>query len=146
MKLSTKGRYATRALLDLALHKDEGLILAKDISERIGVSDSYLEQLFIPLKTAGLVRAVRGAHGGFTLAQSPPEIKLIQIIQAMEGSIAPTDCVDNSEVCPRSDLCVTRAVWAEMKSAMDQILENTTLQDLVDRHKEKGGDPGKCRT
>ena len=140
MKLSTKGRYSTRAMLDLALHADGGLIFAKDISERIGISQSYLEQLFIPLRAARLVRAVRGARGGFTLAKSPSEIRLSQIIQAMEGSIAPTDCVDAPEVCPRSGLCVTREVWVEMKDAMDKVLEKTTLQDLVDRQRSRGED------
>lgn len=145
MKLSTKGRYATRALLDLALHGDHGLVLAKDISGRIGVSESYLEQLFIPLKTAGLVRAVRGARGGFALARPASEINLSHIIQATEGSVAPADCVDDASMCSRSSQCVTRDVWAEMKSAMDNILGNTTLQNLVDRHETLGKDAGKCR-
>ena len=137
MKLSTKGRYATRALLDLALHSDDGLVLAKEVSQRVGVSQSYLEQLFIPLRAAGLVRAVRGARGGFTLARQPSDIRLSQIIQAMEGSIAPADCVDDSHVCSRSNTCVTREVWARMKDAMDAVLAETTLQDLAERHKAR---------
>ena len=144
MKLSTKGRYATRALLDLALHGDEGLVLARDISSRIGVSESYLEQLFMPVRTAGLIRAVRGARGGFALARPPSDITLSQIIQATEGSIAPSDCVDDGNVCTRSGACVTREVWAEMKTAMDKVLANTTLQDLVNRHADRGEEPGKC--
>ena len=135
MRLSTKGRYAARAMLDLAIHSDEGLVLIKDISQREEISKRYLEQLFLPLKAAGLVRAIRGAHGGFTLAKPPSQIKLIEIVQIMEGSTAPVECVDDAGICLRSELCVTREVWAEMKKATDKVLESTTLQDLVERQK-----------
>ena len=137
MRLSTKGRYATRAMLDLALHFDEGPILIKDISKRQGISKQYLEQLFIPLRAAGLVRATRGAGGGFTLAKLPSQIKLSEIIQVMEGSASPVECVDNARICSRSDSCVTREVWAEMKEAIGKVLEFTTLQDLVQRQRGK---------
>jgi Rrf2 family protein len=137
MKLSTKGQYATRALLDLALHSGESPILIKDISKREEISDSYLKQLFIPLKAAGLVRAVRGARGGFILARLPSQIKLIEIVQIMEGSTAPVECVDDPGICSRSEVCVTRGVWAEIKEATDNVLESTTLQDLVERQKEE---------
>jgi len=135
MRLSTKGRYAARAMLDLAIHSDEGLVLIKDISQREEISKRYLEQLFLPLKAAGLVRAIRGAHGGFTLAKPPSQIKLIEIVQIMEGSTAPVECVDDAGICLRSELCVTREVWSEMKKATDKVLESTTLQDLVERQK-----------
>ncbi len=135
MRLSTKGRYAARAMLDLAIHLDEGLVLIKDISQREEISKRYLEQLFLPLKAAGLVRAIRGAHGGFTLAKPPSQIKLIEIVQIMEGSTAPVECVDDAGICLRSELCVTREVWSEMKKATDKVLESTTLQDLVERQK-----------
>ncbi len=133
MKLSTRGRYATRALLDLALHFGEGPVMVKDISRRQEISDRYLEQLLTPLKAAGLVRGIRGARGGFTLTRPPLEIRLIEIIQIMEGSTAPVECVDDAKFCSLSDLCVTRGVWAEMKRATDKVLESTTLQDLVER-------------
>ncbi len=137
MKVSTKGRYAARAMLDLAQHFGEGPILVKDISRREEFSDRYLEQILIPLKVAGLVRVVRGARGGFSLARPPSEIKLLEIIQIVEGSTAPVDCVDDARVCSRSDLCVTREVWAEMKVAIDTVLESITLQDLLERQKGK---------
>ena len=137
MKLSTKGRYATRAMLDLALHFGEGPILVKDISRRQEFSDRYLEQILTPLKAAGLVRVVRGARGGFTLARPPSDIRLIEIIQIVEGSTAPVDCVDDAKICSRSDFCVTREVWAEMKKATDTVLESITLQDLLERQKEQ---------
>ncbi len=136
MKLSTKGQYATRAMLDLALHFGEGPILVKDISRREEISERYLEQLLTPLKLAGLIRSIRGAHGGFTLAKPPSEISLIEIIHIMEGSTAPVECVDDAQICSRSEFCVTREVWAEMKKATDTVLESVTLQDLLQRQKE----------
>jgi Rrf2 family protein len=138
MKLSTKGRYATLAMLDLALHLGEGPIMTKDISRRQEVSKQYLEQLLLPLRSAGLVRSIRGARGGFILARLPSEIKLSEIIQVVEGSTSPVECIDNASTCSRSDLCVTREVWTEIKKAIDNVLEFTTLQDLVERQKEKG--------
>ena len=136
MRLSTKGRYATRAMLDLAIHSGEGPVLIRDISKRQTISRQYLEQLFIPLRAAGLVRATRGARGGFTLAKLPSQIKLSEIIQVMEGPSSPVECVDDTRICSRSDLCVTREIWAKMKEAIDKVLEFTTLQDLVERQKE----------
>ena len=138
MKLSTKGRYATRAMLDLAQHFGEGPILVKDISKRQGISERYLEQILISLKTAGFVRGIRGARGGFVLLKSPSEIRLIDIVQTMEGSTAPVECVDDSSLCPQSDQCVTREVWAEVKGAIDKVLESTTLEDLLDKRDGSG--------
>lgn len=143
MKLSTKGRYSTKAMLDLALHFNEGPILIKDIARRRGISERYLVQLFIPLRVAGLVRSVRGARGGFTLAKSPPEIRLSEIIQAMEGSTAPVECVDQPWLCPQSGECVTWGVWVEMKKASDKVLESITLQHLVEQEREKRNSAGK---
>jgi Rrf2 family protein len=137
MKLSTKGQYGARALLDLALHYDGNPILLKDIAKRQAISAQYLEHLVSPLIKAGIVRSIRGARGGVTLAKPPEEIKLSQVIQILEGSTAPVECVDNPEVCTRSDFCVTRDVWGEMKRAIIQVLESTTLQDLVERQREK---------
>ncbi len=131
MKLSTKGRYGMRAMLDLALQSGTEPVLIKDISKRQEVSDLYLQQLFNRLKTAGLVRSTRGPKGGFMLTKPPSQISLADILQAMEGSTAPVECVDNATFCSRTDSCVTRKVWAEIKKAMDGVLESTTLQDLV---------------
>lgn len=137
MKLSTKGRYGTRAMLDLAFHYGDGPILLKDVARRQDVSERYLEHVVTPLKVAGLLTSVRGAGGGFTLAKPPSQIKLSEIIQAVEGSIAPVDCVDDPKLCPRADFCVTRDIWTELKEAMNGVLESTTLQDLVERQREK---------
>lgn len=138
MNLSTKGRYAVRAMLDLALQPTDGPTLIKDISKRQEISDLYLEQLFNRLKTVGLLRSIRGPKGGFMLSKPAAEIKLLDILLAMEGPIALVDCVDNASLCTRADACVTRDVWAEMKKAMAKVLESTTLQDLVKRANGRG--------
>jgi len=137
MKLSTKGRYGTRAMLDLALHYGEVPVHLKDIAARQQVSERYLEQLVLSLKAAGLLKSVRGAKGGFVLARPPAEIKLIDIIQTLEGSICPVACVDDPDFCSRVDMCVTRDIWGELGKAMTQILDSQTLQDLVERQKQK---------
>jgi len=138
MKLSTKGRYGLRALLDLALHEGEGLVLIKDIARRQEVSLPYLEHLIAPLIGAGLVKSTRGARGGVLLLKSPAEIKLSEVLELLEGSIALVDCIDNPKTCPRSEFCVTRDIWIEMKMAMSQVLDSTSLQDLVERQRQKG--------
>jgi len=137
MKLSTKGRYGTRALLDLALHRGEGPILLRDIAQRQQISLRYLEHLITPLIAGGIVRSARGAGGGVLLARLPEEIRLSEVIQLLEGSIAPVECVNNPGICSRSKLCVTRDIWGELKKVMNGVLESTTLQDLIERHRKK---------
>ena len=137
MKLSTRARYSTRALLDLALHQEEKPVQLKDIAHRQQISLQYLEHLITPLINAGIVQSTRGPRGGVLLVKSPEEIKLSEVVHLFEGSVAPVACVDNPEMCNRSSFCVTRDVWKEMKKAMDAILESTTLQDLVERQKKK---------
>ncbi len=137
MKLSTRGKYGTRALLELALHQGEGPVQLKDIAQRQQIPLQYLEHLVTPLIAGGIVRSTRGARGGVSLAKPSEEIKLSEVIQLLEGSIAPVDCIDNPGICKRSASCVTRDVWGEMKQALDGVLESTTLRNLVERHKEK---------
>ena len=137
MKLSTRGRYGTRALLELALRQGEGPVLLRDIAQRQQISLQYLDHLITPLIAGGIVRSTRGARGGVLLARPPEEIRLSEVIQLLEGSIAPSECVNNPEVCIRSEFCATRDVWGELKKAMNVILESTTLQDLAERQKGK---------
>jgi Rrf2 family transcriptional regulator, cysteine metabolism repressor len=137
MKLSTRGRYGTRALLDIALNQSEGPVPLKDIAHRQDVSLSYLEHIMAPLSAAGLVQSTRGPHGGVMLVKTPAGIRLSDVIQVLEGSVAPVECVDNPKTCERSGLCVTREVWTEMKKAVEGVLESTTLQDLMERQKKK---------
>lgn len=137
MRISTRGRYGIRALLDLAMRWGQGPVQLKDIAQNQEVSLQYLEHLVRPLIAAGLVRSMRGAHGGVWLAKPPEEIKLSEVIEALVGSIAPVECVDDPKVCDRSDRCATRDVWCDLKRVMDEVLESMTLQDLVIRQKAK---------
>jgi len=137
MKLSTRARYGTRALLDLALHNEEGPVLLRDIAHRQQISPPYLGHLLTPLVAAGIIRSTRGARGGVWLAKSPQEIKLSEVVRLLEGPIAPVECVNDPKYCPRSDFCATRDIWGELNEAMNGVLESTTLQDLVERQKIK---------
>ncbi len=137
MKLSTRGQYGTRALLDLALHNTGRSVRLKDIARRQQISLRYLEHLMTPLITEGMIRSIRGPKGGVLLARPPGEIKLSEVIRLLEGSIAPVECINTPEICDRFDFCVTRDVWAELGEAMNRVLESTTLQDLVERQKRK---------
>ena len=137
MKLSTKGRYGTRALLELALHEGNEPIFLKDIACKQDISLSYLEHLVSPLIAAGIVRSTKGPKGGVALARNPEDIRLSEVLRLLEGSYSPTECVDNPDVCERSASCVTREIWTELKDVMNGVLESKTLQDLVNRQKEK---------
>ena len=137
MKLSTKGRYVTRALLDLARQQTEEPTPLKDIARRQDISLSYLEHLVAPLITAGIIRSSRGPAGGIQLVKPPHEIKLSEVIRLVEGPTAPVECIDNPEVCSRSELCVTREIWSELERAITTVLESTTLKDLIERQEKK---------
>ena len=132
MKISTKGRYALMAMLDLALQGEPYPILVRDIARRQQLPESYLEHLLISLKVAGMVRSTRGARGGFTLAKPSSQIRLSEIIQVMEGSMSPVECVDDPEVCSRSAYCAVHDVWVEIKAAISSRLESITLQELAE--------------
>ena len=136
MKLSTRGRYAARAMLDLALNYRQEPVVLSAIARRQQISEQYLEQLVSPLKVAGLVRSVRGANGGFILAKSPSLIRIGHIIRAVEGSTALVDCVDNPQACSRADDCLTRKVWVKATEAVDNVFDSITLQDMIDRKAE----------
>ena len=137
MKLSTRTRYGTRALLELALRKGEGPIFLKDIAKQQEISLPYLEHLIAPLIAGGVIRSTKGPKGGISLARNPEEIKLSEITQLLEGTVAPVECIDDPGACSRSSSCVTRDVWTRLKEAIDGVLEGTTLQDLVEGHKKK---------
>ena len=137
MKLSTRGRYGTRAMLELALRYGEGPVLLKDIASRQNMPLSYLENLMGALRAAGLVATVRGMHGGYYLAKHPSEIRLSQIVATLEGSISPVECVDDPKHCRRAESCVARDVWSEVKQAIEGVLDSITLEDLLHRHREK---------
>ncbi|MFC1977950.1 RrF2 family transcriptional regulator [Chloroflexota bacterium] len=135
MRLSTKIRYATRILLDLAPHKSSIPVTGKYISERAGISQSYLENLMGPLKSAGLVRTARGTGGGFILAKPPAQIKLSDIWEAMEGPLCLIDCTHDPDLCPRYEQCITSDIWKEAEQALNAVFESWSLEDMV--HKSK---------
>lgn len=137
MKFSTRTRYATRALLDLALHEAGKPVVLKDIAARQQISLKYLEQLMKGLITTGLIRSARGPRGGIRLNKPAADIKLSQIFQIFEGSCAPVECIDKPGVCNRSGFCAARDVWGEVKDAIGGVLESITLQDLVERQRVK---------
>ncbi|HEY81897.1 MAG TPA: Rrf2 family transcriptional regulator [Dehalococcoidia bacterium] len=137
MKLSTKGRYGTRVLLDLALYQGKTPVSLKDIAQRQEIPLAYLKRLIGPLITGGLMRSVRGVGGGVLLAKPPAEITLAEIIELLEGNAALVECINNPEVCERSEWCAARDIWSELDRAANGILKSTTLQDLVDRQRKK---------
>ena len=137
MKLSTKSRYGTRALVDIALHAHGEKTKLKDIAARQQISLPYLGQIITPFLTAGIVMSSRGRDGGITLLKQPSQIKLSQIIQLLEGTITPVECVIYPELCPRVNQCGTYDIWCLIKKAIDDILETTTLQVLVDIERKK---------
>lgn len=137
MKLSTRGQYATRALLDLALHQNDEPVLLRDISKRQQIPLQYLEHLITPLITAGIMTSTRGRKGGVSLARPLEKIRLDEVINLLEGSVAPVKCISNPALCQRSNHCATRDVWDEVKQAIDRVLRSITLRDLVERQKSK---------
>ncbi|MGN0161428.1 MAG: RrF2 family transcriptional regulator [Lachnospiraceae bacterium] len=141
MKISTKGRYAIRLMLDLALHNGEGPITIKDVAKRQEVSEKYLEQIISLLNKAGYVKSIRGAQGGYILRREPGEYTVGMILRTTEGSLEPVECV-NSEgnECGRMEGCVSAMIWKRISEAVSGVVDSITLQDLVDWQNEKGND------
>ena len=137
MKLSTRACYGARAMLELALCYGNGLTSVKNIAKSQEISRRYLEHLIVSLQAVGLVKTIRGKKGGCILAKPPSEIKLGEIVEALEGPVAPVDCVVYSKLCPREKLCVTRDIWIKMKEAIVNVLNSITLQDMIKWQKEK---------
>ena len=136
MKISTKFRYGLRAMLDLAVAQGDSPVLVQSIAERQQLSKKYLENLLIALKSAGLVRSVRGAKGGYLLARNPEEITIEAISTALEGPLVLADCVAHPGGCDRLEECATQELWASMTNALTDILRHTTLADIVSRSRE----------
>jgi Rrf2 family protein len=131
MKLSTRSRYGTRLMLDMAQRYQEGPIQLGVIASRQNISMKYLEQLIIPLKRARYVASVRGSRGGHMLAKSPDEITVGEIVKLLEGGIRLTDCTEHPETCKRSDQCMMRLVWKEATQAIQEKLDALTLSDVL---------------
>ncbi|HJD24323.1 MAG TPA: Rrf2 family transcriptional regulator [Firmicutes bacterium] len=138
MKISTKGRYGLRLMLDLAVHSGGGLVPLRDIAARQEISEKYLEQIMMLLNRAGLVRSVRGSQGGYALSRPAGEITVGDVLRTMEGSLAPVDCVaEGAAGCAMAGRCVTTEVWAKLKEAVDGVVDGITLADLADRYHAK---------
>jgi Rrf2 family iron-sulfur cluster assembly transcriptional regulator len=135
MKLSTRSRYGTRLMLDMAQHYQEGPIQLGDIAKRQDVSVKYLEQIIIPLKKAHYIESVRGPKGGHILTRPPEEITVAEIVAVLEDGISLVQCVDEPSVCERAPACPTRLLWKEASEAMFDKLKAVTLADLVERAK-----------
>lgn len=135
MQISTKGRYALRAMIDLGLHTDQGPVLRKDIADRQEISSHYIGQLFVKLRKAGFIESVKGPGGGYVLAQDADEIRAGDIIRTVEGPIALVHCVDPDpeDVCHRMDGCVTYLLWKRLSKTIEEVLDSVTLKDLCNQ-------------
>jgi Rrf2 family protein len=131
MKMSTKGRYGLRVMLELALDAGSGPTLVENIAKKQELTENYIHVLVTGLKAAGLVRSVRGPKGGYELTRSPSGISALEVITALEGKTAPVDCVDNSGVCPRASKCAVRDIWNDVAAAIDGVLSHVTLEQLA---------------
>lgn len=138
MKISTRGRYALRLMLDLALNGQDQCVTIKSISERQEISGKYLEQIITVLSRAGFVKSVRGSQGGYKLARPAEEYTVGMILRLIEGSMVPVACMeDDPNQCPRCDKCATLDLWKQLDKAISDVIDNTTLADLAERQKQK---------
>lgn len=135
MKISTKGRYALRMMLDLAENQQDGFVALKDIAERQSISKKYLEQIVPLLNRSGVLRTTRGYQGGYMLAKSPDKITVGDVLRITEGSLAPVSCLDDEvNQCERSVNCMTLPVWQGLFDTVTEYLDSITLQDIIDRN------------
>ena len=137
MKISTKGRYALRLMLDIALNGEAGPVSLRDAAERQEISDKYLEQIVTQLSRAGLVRSVRGMGGGYLLTRKPEEYTVGEILRVLEGSLAPVGCAEDKSCCGRAAQCVTQEVWEQIAAAVAGVVDHITLADLMARAQAK---------
>ena len=139
MRISTKGRYALRMMLDLALHNTGTPVRIKEIAARQEISDKYLEQIISSLVRAGFVKSIRGPQGGYRLAKDPGECTVGMILRLTEGSMAPVACLeDGTKECERCDTCETLAVWKALYDAVNGVIDGVTIADLADRSRKRG--------
>ncbi|MGH4119741.1 RrF2 family transcriptional regulator [Clostridium sp.] len=134
MKLSTKGRYGVKAMVDLAINYGEQPVSIKNISQRQSISEYYLEQLFSSLKKAKLIKSIRGAQGGYILNRAPEEITIQDVINVLEGPIEVSNCLEDG-ACNNIDCCATRLLWKKIQNSIDSVTSSITLKDIVDDYK-----------
>lgn len=138
MKLSTKGRYGLRAVVDVACNCQSEPAALSSIAARQHLSESYLEQLFAKLKKAGIVVSVRGSSGGYRLAKAPQEITVGEVLRALEGDLTVCQCVDEKDDCHIFDQCVTKYVWARINHSINELVDSMTIQEVIDFGEDKG--------
>lgn len=137
MKISTKGRYALRLMLDLAMHADEGFISIKTVAKRQGISEKYLEQIIKMLSAAGFVESTRGKQGGYKLNRDPSAYTVGEILRVTEGSLAPVSCLEEEHHCENCGDCVTYEIWQNVLDAINEVVDSITLSYLVEKQKGK---------
>lgn len=137
MKLSTRGCYGLRAMVELARHYGGGPLLMRAISDKHGISRKYLHAPLTNLKTAGMVRSLRGAGGGYVLARTPATIQVAEVVRVLEGALSPAECVEDHGVCQRTDECVALTLWEQVNKAIEQVLGNISLADLLRQEAER---------
>ncbi|MDD3603641.1 MAG: Rrf2 family transcriptional regulator [Kiritimatiellae bacterium] len=131
MRVSTKGRYGLRVLLDIALHQRDRPVALRDIAERQDISQKYIWQVVSPLKAAGLLNTVRGAQGGCLLARDPDQITMLEVVEILEGPVALLDCLKDEALCRRSSACSTQMAWRKVTKAMRKAMGEVTLKKLM---------------
>lgn len=134
MRVSTKGRYGLRTLVDIALHQEKGAVTLNDIARRQDISVKYLWQVINPLKTAGLLSVMRGAKGGYMLARRPEDISMLEVVTTLEGPMSLVECLTQEDICDRIDSCVARSVWKEVNQTVEKALKNITLAEVLRRY------------
>ncbi|MBQ6353256.1 MAG: Rrf2 family transcriptional regulator [Lentisphaeria bacterium] len=142
MKISTKGRYGLRILIDLATHDPVKPRLIRDIAQSQQISEKYISRLVIDLRRAKLIRSVRGVNGGFHLAKRPDEITLLAILETMEGPISVVDCVHSPEKCPRKTLCPARDIWSRLNDGIRDLTRGITLEDILNAYRVRDAEQG----
>ena len=155
MKISTKGRYGLRMMIDIAMNQNEGPVSVRDIARRQSLSDKYLEQIITQANKAGLLKSIRGAGGGYQLSRPAKDISVGEILRVMEGSLSPVECVrergEEPAPCQNTGECATYELWRDIKTAVDQVIDNRSLQDMIDNYLRKNqddaslGKEGNCR-
>ena len=155
MKVSTKGRYGLRMMIDIAMNQNEGPVSVRDIARRQSLSDKYLEQIITQANKAGLLKSIRGAGGGYQLSRPAKDISVGEILRVMEGSLSPVECVrergEEPAPCQNAGECATYELWRDIKTAVDQVIDNRSLQDMIDNYLRKNqddaslGKEGNCR-
>jgi len=136
LKISTKSRYGTRAVLEIALNRNKRNLTRRQISKNQEIPSSYLENILISLKTKGIIRTIRGPKGGYELTRDPEEITVFEIVNILEGPFDSIPCLEDSNICTRSSICVTRSVWDKLQKVQEDLLREITIKDLVEQTQE----------